>query len=78
MFTGFTPKTLSFLKQLKRNNNRDWFQDHKQQYLDEVMQLSDRIVVLLEGEVMGELSRDDFDVQAIGLLMSGVRDGAPS
>ena len=46
--------------------------------LDEVMQLSDRIVVLLEGEVMGELSRDDFDVQAIGLLMSGVRDGAPS
>ena len=40
--------------------------------LDEVMQLSDRIIVLLEGEVMGELTRDEFDVNTIGLLMSGV------
>ena len=40
--------------------------------LDEVMQLSDRIIVLLEGEVMGELPRERFDVNAIGLLMSGV------
>ncbi|MGA9277769.1 ABC transporter ATP-binding protein [Ilumatobacter sp.] len=40
--------------------------------LDEVMQLSDRIVVLLEGEVMGELTRDEFDVHTLGLLMSGV------
>ena len=41
--------------------------------LDEVMQLSDRIIVLLEGEIMGEVLRDDFDVQQIGLLMSGVQ-----
>lgn len=40
--------------------------------LDEVMQLSDRIVVLLEGEIMGEVARADFDVESIGLLMSGV------
>ena len=46
--------------------------------LDEVMQLSDRIIVLLEGEIMGEVSRDDFDVHRIGLLMSGVVDGAPA
>jgi simple sugar transport system ATP-binding protein len=47
--------------------------------LDEVMQLSDRIIVLLEGEVMGELTRDEFDVHAIGLLMSGVTaDAAPT
>lgn len=42
--------------------------------LDEVMQLSDRIVVLLDGQVMGELPRADFDARAIGLLMSGVRE----
>jgi simple sugar transport system ATP-binding protein len=42
--------------------------------LDEVMSLSDRIVVLLEGEIMGEVARADFDVQAIGLLMSGVTE----
>ena len=40
--------------------------------LDEVMQLSDRIVVLLEGEVMGEVARGEASVNEIGLLMSGV------
>ena len=28
----FTPKTLSFLRALKRNNNRDWFRDRKADY----------------------------------------------
>ncbi|MFW2380941.1 MAG: ABC transporter ATP-binding protein [Acidimicrobiales bacterium] len=40
--------------------------------LDEVLQLSDRVVVLLEGEVMGEVPRNEANPQAIGLLMSGV------
>jgi simple sugar transport system ATP-binding protein len=40
--------------------------------LDEVMQLSDRIVVLLEGEIMGEVARAEATVNEIGLLMSGV------
>ena len=46
--------------------------------LDEVMQLSDRIIVLLEGEIMGEVARADFDVHAIGLLMSGVTESTVS
>jgi len=48
--------------------------------LDEVMEMSDRIIVLLEGEIMGELPRAHFDVHEIGLLMSGVTDsdGAPA
>jgi len=41
--------------------------------LDEVMELSDRIIVLLEGEIMGEVARTDFDINTIGLLMSGVK-----
>ena len=44
--------------------------------LDEVMQLSDRIIVLLEGEIMGEVARADFNVNSIGLLMSGVTSTA--
>ena len=44
--------------------------------LDEVMQLSDRIIVLLEGRIMGEVARGEADVNTIGLLMSGVRDDA--
>jgi uncharacterized protein (TIGR02453 family) len=31
-FAGFPPETLKFLKQLKRNNNRDWFLAHKDIY----------------------------------------------
>lgn len=34
MFTGFTPETIDFLWGIRMNNNRDWFQEHKQQYVD--------------------------------------------
>ncbi len=33
MFTGFTPETIDFLWGIRMNNNRDWFQDHKKQYI---------------------------------------------
>ncbi|MEL7156992.1 MAG: ABC transporter ATP-binding protein [Actinomycetota bacterium] len=41
--------------------------------LDEVMQLSDRVIVLLEGEIMGEVPRADADAATLGLLMTGDR-----
>ncbi|WP_404936090.1 DUF2461 family protein [Pseudoalteromonas sp. SR43-7] len=28
----FSKKTFEFLAQLDKNNNRDWFNDHKSQY----------------------------------------------
>lgn len=31
-FSGFTAQTISFMKQLKANNNRDWFNDQKKTY----------------------------------------------
>ena len=34
MFTGFTPETIDFLWGIRMNNNRDWFQEHKKQYVD--------------------------------------------
>ena len=34
MFTGFTPETIDFLWGIRMNNNRDWFQSHKKQYVD--------------------------------------------
>ncbi len=42
--------------------------------LDEVLELSDRIIVLLEGEIMGEVARKNAERRAIGLLMSGVTE----
>jgi uncharacterized protein (TIGR02453 family) len=35
-FGGFTLNTFKFLDQLQRNNNRDWFDKHKDQYEDDV------------------------------------------
>ena len=32
----FTPKSLSFLRSLKRNNDRDWFRERKDQYEEHV------------------------------------------
>ena len=29
MSSPFTPKTLAFLRALKRNNDREWFREHK-------------------------------------------------
>ena len=31
-FTGFPPEAFKFFAQLARNNNRDWFQAHKDVY----------------------------------------------
>lgn len=31
-FPGFSPEALTFLRNLRRNNRRDWFQPRKQQY----------------------------------------------
>jgi simple sugar transport system ATP-binding protein len=41
--------------------------------LDEVMALSDRIIVLFGGEIMGELSHDEATPEKLGLLMAGER-----
>ncbi len=40
--------------------------------LDEVLGLADRIVVIYEGRIVGEVSAEDADRQKIGLMMAGV------
>ncbi|NLL72491.1 MAG: ABC transporter ATP-binding protein [Clostridiales bacterium] len=41
--------------------------------LDEVMNVSDRILVIYEGEIVGELDPKKIDVQELGLYMSGAK-----
>ena len=41
--------------------------------LDEVMSLSDRILVMYEGEIVGELDPKQTNVQELGLYMAGAR-----
>ena len=40
--------------------------------LDEILELSDRVAVIYEGEIQGILPVTDVDVETIGLLMAGV------
>jgi simple sugar transport system ATP-binding protein len=40
--------------------------------LDEVFALSDRIVVIYEGEIMGEAAGENASREQIGIWMSGV------
>ena len=41
--------------------------------LDEVLSLSDRILVMYEGEIVGELDPAKTDAQELGLYMSGAK-----
>ena len=41
--------------------------------LEEIMTLSDRILVLFNGEVMGILEAESAEIEAIGLMMAGTR-----
>lgn len=38
MFMGFSPESVDFLWGIRLNNNREWFLDHKQQYIDTLYQ----------------------------------------
>jgi simple sugar transport system ATP-binding protein len=42
--------------------------------LPEVLALSDRIIVMFKGEIMGEIDAEDADVQIIGELMLGHKE----
>lgn len=45
--------------------------------LDEIMQLSDRILVMFDGRVVGEMSAAAAAERELGLLMSGASDAGP-
>jgi general nucleoside transport system ATP-binding protein len=44
--------------------------------IEEVMNLSDRILVMYEGEIVGELNPKEISVNDLGLYMSGAKRGA--
>jgi general nucleoside transport system ATP-binding protein len=44
--------------------------------LDEVLTLSDRIAVIFQGEILGIFDAADTNIETIGLLMAGVKEGS--
>src|SRR5205085_9969929 len=49
LFNGFPRQGLQFLKQLKQNNNRDWFNENRQVYEESVKKPMLRLVEMLAG-----------------------------
>ncbi|MCI3923721.1 ABC transporter ATP-binding protein [Paenibacillus sp. TRM 82003] len=43
--------------------------------LDEILHLSDRILVIYNGRIIGETTHDEADRERIGLWMAGIEDG---
>ncbi len=43
--------------------------------LDEILTLSDRIAVIFKGEILGIFEASEANIENIGLLMAGVKDG---
>jgi simple sugar transport system ATP-binding protein len=44
--------------------------------LDEILALSDRIAVIYEGRIMGEVSSEEATAERLGLMMAGVTEAA--
>jgi general nucleoside transport system ATP-binding protein len=42
--------------------------------LEEILDLADRIVVMSNGRIVGEMGRDDLDIAALGLMMGGANE----
>ena len=41
--------------------------------LEEILQMSDRVLVLYEGQIMGIVLPDEISLEEIGLMMAGTR-----
>ncbi len=44
-FAGFTPQSLKFFRNLEKNNNREWFAEHRDEYIRLVADPMKRLVV---------------------------------
>ncbi len=52
-FTGFPSATMKFLRQLKKNNNRDWFADNKHRYEADVLDPSLALIAAMQKPLAG-------------------------
>src|SRR5215510_1637916 len=65
----FTSATLNFLRQLKRNNRRDWFEENRERYESDVKQPMRDLVeemdvrlAKLAPEIVGDVKRSIFRI----------------
>ena len=59
MFQGFSPESIEFLWGIRFNNERSWFEGHKQQYIDLIQQPLKELGVELQREVARRLKKQN-------------------
>ncbi len=47
-YVGFEKRTIRFLEDLARNNNRDWFREHKSRYEEDVLDVALRFIISMQ------------------------------
>jgi uncharacterized protein (TIGR02453 family) len=65
-FSGFSPETLQFFKDLKQNNDRDWFAANKAVYLDHVVEPAQAFIMALGSRLSGLHPGINYDTSASG------------
>lgn len=48
-YVGFKPETLKFLRDLKKNNNRDWFNENKPRYEEQILDVALHFIQSMQG-----------------------------
>lgn len=75
-FNGFPRQVLSFFEELSQNNNREWFQEHKERYQDWIQHPAQAFVLAL-GENLKLLSNGieyDLRTSGVGSILRIYRD----
>ena len=75
-FNGFSDTGLQFLADLRANNNREWFDEHKQVYKEEIVEPALDFIVDLGGRLRSIYTDLNFDTRTngAGSLMRIYRD----
>lgn len=62
MFQGFTPESVEFLWGIRFNNERPWFEAHKQQYIDLLQEPLRQLAVEVQQEVSRRHPKQQFNL----------------
>ncbi len=63
MFEGFYEETIQFLWEIRLNNQRPWFQDHKQVYLDALYEPMKEFGAAVREELLAEHPKEQLELK---------------
>lgn len=79
MFQGFYEETIQFLWELRLNNQRPWFQAHKQEYLDYLYHPMKELGAEVQGRMMERYPRSGLNLRVVRIYRDArrIHSGGP-